>query len=171
MLVKITRLNHEITVTKHWPNGDLPKEPINALWTAVGTIGHDVAEQVIRDIYDKPQYVEIPLKNFSADKLCEFAKHFDFSVEDVGDTKAKNGDLSTEAKLKLYTVTVNVRFTARKPVKQYTALVLSACRAVAETQVLNALDLGAEERTGAIVVEEMEGPFVNGQILTLNSHR
>lgn len=171
MLVKITRLNDPIIVTKHWPHGDLPKAPIEALWNAVGSIGRNVAEQIIRDLYDKPQYVEIPIKNFSADKLCEFASHFDFSVEDVGDTVAKNGDLSTDAKLKLYTVTVNVRFTARKPIKNYTALVLSADANVAEKQVLDALDLEEDERTGNVFVEEVKGPFSNGQILTLNSHR
>lgn len=171
MLVKITRLNHEIIVTKHWPHGDLPKEPIETLWHAVGTIGKDTAAQIIRDLYDKPQYVEVPLKNFSADKLCEFAKWFDFSVEDVGDTKAKNGDLSTEPKLRLWTVIVKVRFTAKKPINAYTALVLSATPVIAEEQVLNALNLGPEEQTGNVFVEEVRGPFSDGQILTLNSQR
>ena len=165
MLVKLKSLNHPIIVTKHWPHGDLPTAPILALWSAVGNIGKNVAEQIIRDLYDKPQYVEIPIKNLAADKLVEFAKHFDFSVEDVEEKEpAKAGTL------KLYSVTVNLRFTARKPVKQYTALVLSSDGKVAEKWVMAALDLGPEERTGNIYVEEMKGPFSNGQILTLNSH-
>ena len=165
MLVKLISMNHPILVTKHWPHGDLPKEPVLALWSAIGNVGKNVAEQIIRDLYNQPQYVEIPIKNLSADKLVEFAKHFDFSIEDVAEKEpAKPGTL------KLYTVTVNLRFTARKPVKQYTALVLSSTAKVAEAEVMKALNFDPDEHTGNVYVDEVKGPFSNGQVLTLNSH-
>lgn len=165
MLVKLKSLNHPIVVTKRWPHGDLPKEPILALWSAIGNIGKNVAEQIIRDLYDKPQYVEIPIKNLAADKLVEFAKHFDFSVEDVAEKEpAKAGTL------KLYTVTVNLRFTARQPVKQYTALVLASSADVAEAEVMAALNFDSNDHLGNVYIDEVKGPFSNGQVLTLNSH-
>ena len=166
MLVKLTRLNNPVVVTKHWPLGDIPREPILVLWSAVGNIGKNIAEQIIRDLYNKPQYIEIPIKNLAADKLVDFAKHFDFSIEDVAEKEpAKAGTL------KLYTVTVNLRFTARKPVKQYTALVLSSTAEVAKAGVMTALKFDPDTHTGNVYVDEVKGPFSNGQILTLNSHK
>lgn len=166
MLVKITRLNDPIIVTKHWPHGDLPTESIVVLWSAIGTVGKNVAEQIIRDLYDKPQYVEIPRKNFASDKFVEFGKHFDFSIEDFDDDRAE----STEP-LKLYTVTVPIKFTGRRPINKYTSLVLASDEKIAEERVINNLALDSSDYDGPVQVLEIGKPFYNGQILTLNSQK
>lgn len=175
MLVKITRLNDPIIVTKHWPNGTLPRAPIMALWSAMGVVSKVVAEQIIRDLYNRPQFVEIARKNFVSDKFVEFGKYFDFSIEDFDDdsdgiTVYDDEPDSAESKLlKLYSVTVPVRFTGKKPIHKYTSLVLASNEGIAEKQVIRALGFRDVDFQPPVQVLEIEEPFSDGQVLTLNS--
>ena len=174
MLVKIIMLNDSIIVTKHWPGGKLPARAIEVLWSAMGCVGKNVAEQIIRDLYERPQFVEVPRKNFVSDKFVEFGKYFDFSIEDFDDDPDgitiydPEGDHSAKL-LKLYTVTVPVKFTGKKPIHKYTALVLASAEEIAEKQVLHALGFGPGDYVDAVQVLEIEEPFHDGDVLTLNS--
>lgn len=157
MLVRIERLNYPLK----------SKEASHVLWRAMGSVGHYVTDDLVFELRKQSIVVEISSRNFSLDRVAEFTKLFDFSIVDGNDVPSEPEATESE-KLKLYTVTVKVAFTAHKLVNIYTSLVLAIAASVAQDKVLTALDLDTNDAIYDINVVEIEGPFYDGQVLTLN---
>lgn len=161
MLVRIERLKYPHKY----------KEAGEALWRAISTVGHNVTDVLISDLKKQPIVVDISSRKFSLDRVAEFTKLFDFSIVDVADGALAEPVPTESGTLKLYTVTVKVAFTARNPVNIHTSLILASDKDVAQDKVLTALDLEPDEAIYGISVVEIEGPFYDGQVLTLNSKK
>ena len=163
MLIKLERLNYPVHA----------KASIDALWRALGTMGKRDVEEIIIDLKRSHVLVEISSRNFTTDRAAEFSKLFDFSIIETNPNSVKTfpARVAKPGTLKLYTVTVKVAFTARKPVSIHNSLVLASDDQVAQHQTLLALDLAPDEAIYDITVVEVKGPFRDGQVLTLNSKK
>lgn len=165
MLVRIERLNYPL---------QSKKAATDALWRAAGCLGKDACEILVTKLHENPINIEIPQRNFSMDRVAEFTQLFDFSIVNVRDDMSSDDTtevVSESSTLKLYTVTIRIAFNSLTPGRIYTSLILASDEAIAQDQVFFALDLEPDEAIYDISVVEIEGPFHDGQVLTLNSKK